>query len=490
MIPFSRLLDLKRFWLLALFSLVGYGLLLRWFPLRRFFNQSPSPDIRSLAPSVTEAAAYALLLCILYGLYWMAYRTVCSRKAGLPLVTILLTAAAFCLPLIFTFPVNSTDVYRYFLRGRISDTHSLNPFVVPPAELQDEPFLPLAGEWASETSPYGPLWELSAATVTGLAPDNLWLSILLFKGLAGLTHLAAIGLIWLSLSHLPEAKRSSLTLLWAWNPSILLILAMNGHNDGLMIIWLLLGWWLMINGRGQAGMVTMMLAPLTKPIGLLPLPFFFISCWRQIPEYAARLRFLVISMAAGVVLVILAFLPYGSPLNLILRLIREAGGGGGFSPSALLVLELRRLGYNPSISLTTQIGTLLFLLLAFFLLWVTWRSRSQLKAAADIFAGYIIQAFRFRIWYAAWPFPWLILDRGNSADNDIVSRARLAAGLTFLFTSQLSVLIYGQIRVELLGGSQLRAHRLGILFTFLLPVCVGLAAAAYNARSSDRQIER
>lgn len=490
MISFSRLIDLKRFWLLALFSLVGYGLLLRWFPLRRYFNHSPSPDIRLLAPAVAEAGAYALLLCTLYGLYWIAYRIVNSRKTGLPLAAILLTTAAFCLPLIFTFPINSTDIYRYFLRGRISVSHTLNPFEVPPADLPDEPYLPLAGEWAIETSPYGPLWELSAATVTRLAPDNLWLSILFFKGLASLTHLAATGLIWLSLSHLPSARRSGLTLLWAWNPSILLILAMNGHNDGLMIIWLLLGWWLMVNDRAQIGMATMMLAPLVKPIGLLPLPFFFISCWRQIPMFAGRLRFLVISMVTALVLMVLSFLPYGSPVNLILRLIREVGGGGGFSPSALFILELRRLGQNPSISMTTQIGTLLFLLFVFFLLWITWRGRSQLKAAADVFVGYIIQAFRFRIWYAAWPFPWLILDRGNSADNDIMSRARLATGITFLFASQLSVLVYGQIRVELLGGSQLRAHRLGLALTFLLPVCVGLVVAAYSARSRDRQRER
>lgn len=482
-------LDNSKFWLLALLSLIGYGLLLRWFPLRRFFNHSPSPDIRSLAPSLLEAAVYALLLCVLYGLYWLAYRTIRSRKEGLPLAIILLTAAAYCIPLIFTFPINSTDIYRYFLRGRISIVHSLNPFTVPPVDLQNEPYLPLAGEWAIETSPYGPLWELNAAAITSLTPDNLWLGMLLFKGFASITLLAAGGLIWLSLAHLPAHKRSSLTLLWAWNPSILLTFAMNGHNDGLMIISLLLGWWLMVCGRPQIGMLTMMFAPLAKPIGLLPLPFFFIACWRQLTAPAARIRFLVISIGVGTILAILAFSPFGSPVSLISRLVREVGGGGGFSPSALLILELRRLGQDPSISTTTQIGTLLLLLFSLSLLWVTWRGRSQLRAAADIFVAYIIQAFRFRIWYVVWPFPWLLLDRGNSDDNDIASPARLAAGLTFLLATQLSVLIYGQIRAEVLGDSQLRAHRLGILFTFILPLGVGLFAAAYNGRSRERQKE-
>ena len=118
------------------------------------------------------------------------------------------------------------------------------------------------------------------------------------------------------------------------------------------------------------------------------------------------------------------------------------------------------------------------------------RGRSPLRAAADIFAGYILQAFRFRIWYTAWPFPWLVLDRGRSADADGASKGRLAAGLTILLTSQLSVLIYGQIRTELLGNSHLRAHRAGIAFTFLLPLLVGVVVAAYSARSDDRQKEK
>ena len=129
----------------------------------------------------------------------------------------------------------------------------------------------------------------------------------------------------------------------------------------------------------------------------------------------------------------------------------------------------------------------LFVILGLWLAWLTWRGRSALRAAADIFAGYILQAFRFRIWYAAWPFPWLVLDRGRADDTDVVSQGRLAAGLAFLLTSQLSVLVYGQIRTELLGNSHLRAHRAGIAFTFLLPLLVGLVVGAYSARSRDRQ---
>jgi alpha-1,6-mannosyltransferase len=477
----------SRFWLLALLTLAGYVALSLWFPLRPYFNHSPSPDIRSLAPSLRDAFIYALLLCVLYGLYGLAYRHIRHGHNRLSTAAVLLAAAAYCVPLILTFPINAADAYRYFIRGRISSVHRQSPFEVPVADLANEPYAPLAGEWATETSPYGPLWELAAASITSLVPDNLWLGLLLFKGLAATSFLLVGALIWLSMPDVSQPRRKALLLLWAWNPSLLLIFAMNGHNDAFMLTWLALGWLLMARNQLQFGMITMLLAPLVKSTGLLPLPFFFIACWKMLPNRIARLRFLTVTILAGLALVLIAFLPFGSPIPLIQRLLSIAGSGGGFSPLPWIILEARARGLDPSIQLAIQLGSLLLILLALWLLWQTWRGRSPLKAAADIFAGFIIQAFHFRIWYAVWPFPWLLLDRGQIEEDDPPSKARLAAGLTFLFTSQLSVLVYGQIRTELLGSSQLRAHRAGIFLTFLIPLLTGLAVAAYSARSRDRR---
>jgi hypothetical protein len=172
------------------------------------------------------------------------------------------------------------------------------------------------------------------------------------------------------------------------------------------------------------------------------------------------------------------------------RLLSEAGSGGGFSPLALIILELREQSFDPPIDQTTRLATLLFALLAIWLLLRTWRGRSPLRAAADIFAGYIVQAFRFRIWYAVWPFPWLLLDRGRESGSTPAGQARLAAGLTLLLTSQLSVLIYGHLRIEIFGASHLRAHRAGVLFTFGLPLLVALVVAVYNARLRERHKEK
>ena len=472
-----------RFLMPLLLSLGGYLILAVWFPLFPHFNRSPLADINTFIPSLPAALAYVALFAALYFLYWSLYQAVKQREKGVSLGLILLTGALFALPLLVAFPVNATDVYRYFIRGRISSVHQESPYLVTAAELNEaEPYLPLAGEWADKTSPYGPIWESFAAGVTAVAPDNLALALLLFKGLAVLIHLAIGGLIWLSLQDKSAVFRAGRTALWVWNPALLLIFAVDGHNDGLMLLWLALGWWLMTRERLQWAMVVLALAPLSKPIGLLALPFFFLAAIRQMNDLQSKIRFFVVTAVSWLALVWLIFLPFGPPLSLAQRLLVEAGSGGEFSFQALFFLIARDIfgvGITAdSIQIATRVAVVLFLILASWLMWRTWRGRSALRGTADIFYGYMIQSFVFRIWYTVWPFPWLLLDGSDNetADGRFFSLSRLKTaegrmyiGFWFLFAAQLSVIIYGKLRTSLLLGQHVYAHLIGIPFVFLLP---------------------
>lgn len=49
---------------------------------------------------------------------------------------------------------------------------------------------------------------------------------------------------------------------------------------------------------------------------------------------------------------------------------------------------------------------------------------------------------------------------------------RLRVGFWFLVTTQLSVILYGHLRVYLLGGQHLLAHLIGVPLVFLLPLAL------------------
>lgn len=457
--------------LLALTSLVGYGLFWLWFPLRPFFNTLPLQDVRGFAPSLWGGLGYGLLLLTLFGLYWLAFRAVQLGRALPSLGFLLGTAVLFAIPLLQTYPINANDLYRYVIRGRISSVYAQSPYAAPPDAFPTDPFLPLAGEWAGETSPYGPLWELLAAGVTTLTQSNLLAGLLSFKLVGLLAHLACGWLIWRLLAQAGAAKQRGFTLLWLWNPALLLMFVVDGHNDVLMMVWQLIALWFWRQKRPSLTLFFLLLGALTKPIGLLPLPFFALAIWRELPDLGARLRVLGWAVVWGGTAVWLSFLPFGSPVDLAVRLLREASNNPGFSPATLLLLIAAELGQPITPEFIDWVGNVFrlpFGLLVVGLLWWGWRNgRSPLRASADILAAYSLQALSFRLWYSTWPFLWLLLETDAPANSPSF---RLRAGLWFLLTVQLSVLIYGHLRVYALGGSQLAAHLIAVPFVFGLPL--------------------
>lgn len=498
------------FWLLAALSLAGYALLGWWMPLVPNVPRTPEglplPDISSFAPWPWGTLAYGLLLAALFGLYWLAYRAIQAVTPARPaqdatpefqnlpqplplryllskadrlrrdsLVQILAPVVLFGVVLVGTFPFNATDIFRYWITTRITAAPALNPYEVAVEDLGDPRLTSLAGEWASETSPYGPVWELVAAGVTQslryfqITGSSMVPGLLALKALGLILHLATTVVLWQLLRGRPPPTRAGRTLLWAWNPALLLSFVASGHNDILMLFWLLLGLLALEKGRPTLGLLTMALAPLTKLSGLLPIPFFALATFLSLPSQRERAR---VGLATGIgwaALIVMAFLPFGTPLTPVERLLSEASEGGGFSLLALAILFVRQVNPGFSVGPFLVLGTSLFVLIALLLLYLTWRGRSAFKAAADVYAAYLLLAFRFRIWYASWMFPWLLLEperlQKTTGLRDHPS-FRLQAGLWFLVTTQFSVLIYGPLP----AGSQFRAHLLGVPFTFGLPL--------------------
>jgi hypothetical protein len=452
---------------LVMLSLLGYILLALWFPLLPGYDREPVADVRTFAPSLLGGLLYGLVLLSLFALHVLLYQRISRTVAPSP-GRILAVTTLLALPLLFMYPINANDVYRYVARGLIRSRYGLSPFEYAPADFGDELYPFLVGEWGDVTSPYGPLWELTASAVTTIGRDNLLLNLLLFKILGLLSLLAASVLLWslLASRDTDSPKQGPYLVLWAWNPALLISFVGNAHNDALMIATLLLGWLVLRRGYHGPGLLIMFSAALFKPIALLALPLVFLGTWRDLGNLRRQLPFTLWLLGGGALILGLAFLPFGSPETLAGRLLREAGGGASFSPTTLLILLSRQFGWTDSFNTLAMAGVVAFAAFFFWLLWQTWRGKAIEAGLANVFWGYILQALNFRIWYAVWPFPWSLLDAYGGA---IGKKRMLHTSLWFLVTSQLSVILYGHLRVALLGGDYLLAHLIGVPFVFFLP---------------------
>ncbi len=499
-------------WAVVVASGLGYWVLYAWFPLLPNVDRVPAADIRTFLPSLRQGLLYALLLVALYGLYVLAFwhvwsgRERVSQESGTrqgagpreSLAVVLLVAAMLAAPLLLTYSVNSTDIFRYVISGRISTVYDASPFEMTRDSFANDPYLPLAGEWASETTPYGPAWEGVAAAVTTLAGGELATSMILFKIVGLAIHLGCAALIWAMLAGQAARRRTAFTVLWAWNPALLLTFVMGAHNDGLMLFWLLLGMFVMQRKAYVIGLWVMVLAVLTKPVAALAVPFFFVAAVRDLPSWRMRLRYALIAGGGAVLIGWLSFWPWSgpdsalvTPLRLGLRLVQEATAFAGFSVTVASWFRLEASGVDLPLDTLGLAARVAFLLFAAWLLWQCWRGRSALWAAANVFLGYLYQALSFRIWYAVWPFPLLLLDAARP-EASARQAYRLHVGLWFLLLSQVSVIVYGHVRVWRFDGQQPPTHYLGVTLVFLLPWLLALVSrlvvSELAARPSPRTL--
>lgn len=214
------------------------------FPLHRYYNLTRVSmgwiaDRSGVAAISTSFAIVALFL-----LYSSAYRLSLRQDARRLWTIVLFGALLFAWINFFVFPFSSTDLYDYISRGRISGVYGGNPLVQVPDDYPDDPFVQLAA-WRKDPSAYGPLWEVLSGLIGRSAGGRLWANFLAYKGLALIGYLMSTIAVAATLRRIAPDHALSGTLLFAWNPLVLLEGVANAHNDMLMMALLLAGFWIL-----------------------------------------------------------------------------------------------------------------------------------------------------------------------------------------------------------------------------------------------------
>jgi hypothetical protein len=406
-----------------------------------------------------EPASLARLLG-LTGLVYLAGLFILDggRIPGRFALVVVLGVALACQLVLFATPaLLSTDILDYASYGRVAGVYGLNPYVVTPeTTLPADPFFGF-GAWQQVVTVYGPLWTSIDAAMARLFPGGDPVQMVLaYKSLALLTQLGNLALVgWLVVRWLPVEQRVTAFALYAWNPLLLLELVANGHNDAVMVFFVLLAM-VALTWRAAWGwvvaLVCLELGALVKFVPLAVMAAVMLVWLRRLPSARERLRQ---GLLVGALLVGLAGLvswPWLSSSDVLQPLQGILSGGQRFKdgwqdavaawiavrilPPLGVPAEPAQVRESVSRSMAWGVSRAIFLgYLAFEVVWLWRRSgdAQPIKAIAQSSARALLLAVLLFVtqvyaWYFLWPLPVsTVLGWRNP-----VTKAVVAFGLAFL----------------------------------------------------------
>ena len=135
----------------------------------------------------------------------------------------------------------SGDVHSYIFYGRMAGIHGVNPLVALPSELSGDPHYSYV-YWVDTVSVYGPAWIWLSSVLTLLVnffTDTHAVYVSGYKVVAIVAHLACIVIAGKIGERHGPARARFYQVMIAANPLLLIESSVSGHNDSLLLAFLL-----------------------------------------------------------------------------------------------------------------------------------------------------------------------------------------------------------------------------------------------------------
>ncbi|MDO5669563.1 MAG: polyprenol phosphomannose-dependent alpha 1,6 mannosyltransferase MptB [Corynebacterium sp.] len=164
------------------------------------------------------------------------------------------TFAAWVIPLLFTAPLFTQDIYSYLAQGSIV-ARGMDPYAAGPVDLLG-PEDPLARSvpfiWSHSPSPYGPVALGVASAISRITADSIALGVISHR-LVSLVGLIAVG--WAITKLARRCGVNPVTALWLGllNPLTILHLVGGIHNESILLGLMLVGMEVGLRGVDKLG---------------------------------------------------------------------------------------------------------------------------------------------------------------------------------------------------------------------------------------------
>jgi len=211
-----------------------------------FYPRWMSGPLGGLLPGLTGNSTtlrfmFTGAIVVMFLAYVWVLRCAPRIPLGWVLAAIVLVHAIF----LISPPLALTDMFNYINYGRMEVVHHLNPYTtIPVLEPHSDPSYALSN-WHELLSPYGPLFTLLTFAVVPLGVAGSFWAL---KGILVAASLAIILLVWKCAKLLGREPVGAIVLV-GLNPIVLVWGLGAGHNDFLMILCIMVGFYLLLLSR-------------------------------------------------------------------------------------------------------------------------------------------------------------------------------------------------------------------------------------------------
>lgn len=374
-------------------------------PLARYFPEAgiTVDFVKMLGPGWERPTIeYVDVVLITFALYLGALAAVWRSHTDIPRWLLFGMPAVFALILLSMYPPTAVDMFHYQASSRVLWVHGENPLTVAPGNF---PY-PIGYSWAGQPAPYGPLWPILAAPAVLFTGDHYLLGLYGFKLIAAASYLGCAVMIWRIIAHTRPGEETLAVVLFAWNPFVVLRVVGNGHNDLVMMLFLLLALDLALRRRWNYAFVAFACSALVKYVSLLlgpPLLIYLLAHAEGTPRQKLGVAAQAVGLAALTVIVV--FAPLWDGLATFDTVRAEADKVITSTP-LLIGLLLSGPPEDPhTVERARTVLRLVFLCLYFPLVWQARRSFDHLAVASFtiLFLYILVPTGWFRPWYMLWP---------------------------------------------------------------------------------------
>jgi len=397
--------------LIGLGVAVTLSLLIYWFVFIRmadllYLYKIPLLSLVTISKNIPSARWILLAgFLVLGGLNWLGWHSAMRAQGKAAWSIVVGGFVLFAIILLFLYPFDAADIFDNIVHGRLISLYHANPFIQVGSDFKTDLFYPYMG-WKFTPSEYGPLWELMASLTTIIAGNGIIANVIAFKLLNGIFMVGSAGCLFLILRQFMPERAMANVLLFIWNPVVLYETFGNGHNDIVIVFFVLAAAWAMVRRHYVLAILALVVGTLVKFVPAMLLPLVVVIAWRELPDLRARFRFLFTAGLISLILILLAYGPFWKGIQVLGIDRRQTLFTTSISSIAYYLLRTG-MGAVPAGTMIAKVTagvTIIFVLWQCYKAWHDLSWMSFQKASFNILMFYMLVTIMwFHNWYTVWP---------------------------------------------------------------------------------------